>query len=208
MPVSKNKKIGENLPVMECFYSIQGEGLHTGKAAFFIRLAGCNVGCHWCDVKESWDKNKHPEIEIEQLVKDAKQSGAPIVIITGGEPTMYPLQTLTKSLKKEGLAVHLETSGSYKIDGEFDWICLSPKKLKPPLKESLQKADELKVVIYNKDDFKWAHQNATEVKEKCILFLQPEWSKAATAMPWITEYIKNSPSWRVSLQTHKYLSIR
>ncbi len=193
---------------MECFYSIQGEGMHTGKAAYFIRLAGCNVGCHWCDVKESWDKNKHPLVEIEQLVKDAKLSGAPIVIITGGEPTMYPLQKLTKSLKKEGLAVHLETSGSYIIDGEFDWICLSPKKLKPPLKESLQKADELKVVIYNKDDFKWAVQNAAGVTEKCILFLQPEWSKATIAMPWITEHIKHIPKWRISLQTHKYLNIR
>ncbi|HSY75651.1 MAG TPA: 7-carboxy-7-deazaguanine synthase QueE [Bacteroidia bacterium] len=208
MPVSKNKPDRETLPVMECFYSIQGEGMHTGKAAFFIRLAGCDVGCHWCDVKESWDKNKHSEIEIEQLVKEATQSGAPIVIITGGEPTMYSLSTLTQSLKKEGLAVHLETSGAYIIDGEFDWICLSPKKLKPPLKESLQKADELKVVIYNKDDFNWAHQNALDVKEGCILFLQPEWSKASNAMPWITEYIKNTPNWRVSLQTHKYLNIR
>ncbi len=170
MSIAKNKLNGEVLPVMERFYSIQGEGLHTGKAAYFIRLAGCNVGCHWCDVKESWDKNKHPEIAIEQLVKDAKQSGAPIVIITGGEPTMHSLKKLTRLLKNEGLKIHLETSGSYKIDGEFDWICLSPKKLKPPLQESLQKADELKVVIYNKNDFRWAHQNATGVKEECILF--------------------------------------
>jgi len=193
---------------MERFYSIQGEGLHTGKAAFFIRLAGCNVGCHWCDVKEGWDKNIHPEIEIEELVKEAKQSGALIVIITGGEPTMHSLDNLTKGLKKEGLATHLETSGSYPITGVFDWICLSPKKTKPPLKESLQKADELKVVIYNKDDFNWAEKNSTDVKEKCISFLQPEWSKANKVMPWITEYIKNNPTWRVSLQTHKYLNVR
>ena len=182
--------------------------MHTGKAAYFIRLAGCDVGCHWCDVKDSWDKTRHPLQEIEVLVKEAKESGAPIVIITGGEPTMYSLDKITKALKKEKIAVHLETSGAYKIDGEFDWICLSPKKRKPPLMESLKMADELKVVIYNKDDFSWAEKNALGVKEKCKLFLQPEWSKADKVMPWITEYIKNNPGWRVSLQTHKYLNVR
>jgi 7-carboxy-7-deazaguanine synthase len=192
---------------MECFYSLQGEGLHTGKAAYFIRLAGCEVGCHWCDVKDSWDKNTHPLIEINTLVADAKKSGAPIVIITGGEPAMYSLKKLTNGLKQKGLLVHLETSGSYAIDGYFDWICVSPKKRKPPLPESLLLADELKVVIYNKDDFKWATQNALPVKEKCALFLQPEWSKSAIVMPWITEYIKKNPAWRISLQTHKYLKI-
>lgn len=199
---------GDQLPIMEVFYSIQGEGKHTGKAAFFIRLAGCDVGCHWCDVKESWDKEKHPLRDIKELAKEAKQSGAPIVIITGGEPTIYPLNKLTEMLKKEGLLVHLETSGAYSITGEFDWICVSPKKRKAPLPESLQQADELKVVIYNKDDFKWAEQNAHWVEEKCALFLQPEWSKADVVMPRITEYIKNRPQWRVSLQTHKYLNIR
>jgi 7-carboxy-7-deazaguanine synthase len=199
---------GEQLPVMETFYSIQGEGRHTGKAAFFIRLAGCDVGCHWCDVKESWDKEKHPLRDIKELAKEAKASGAPIVIITGGEPTMYPLEKLTERLKEYGLLVHLETSGAYNITGEFDWICVSPKKRKTPLLESLQKADELKVVIYNKDDFKWAEENALSVKEKCVHFLQPEWSKANSVMPWITEYIKNTPHWQVSLQTHKYLNIR
>lgn len=193
---------------MELFYSIQGEGRHTGKAAFFIRLAGCNVGCHWCDVKESWDENKHPLKDIKELVHEAKKSGAPMVIITGGEPTMHSLEKLTKALKKEKLAVHLETSGSYIMDGEYDWICLSPKKRKPPLKESLQAADELKVVIYNKDDFSWAEKNALDVKQKCKLFLQPEWSKTNVVMPWITEYIKQNPEWRVSLQTHKYLNVR
>jgi len=193
---------------MECFYSIQGEGLHTGKAAYFFRLAGCDVGCHWCDVKESWDKDKHKLQSITLLVKDAKKSGAQIVIITGGEPTMYNLNKLTTALKKENLAVHLETSGAYPVTGTFDWICLSPKKNKSPLKESLRLADELKVVIYNKDDFKWAEKNAVGVKEKCALFLQPEWSKSKTVMPWITEHIKDNPSWRVSLQTHKYLNIR
>ncbi|HTB31115.1 MAG TPA: 7-carboxy-7-deazaguanine synthase QueE [Bacteroidia bacterium] len=207
MAASKDKKDGDKLPVMECFYSIQGEGLHTGKAAYFIRLAGCNVGCHWCDVKDSWDKNKHAEIKISQLVKEAKNSGAPIVIITGGEPTMYPLGKLTGALKKEGLLVHLETSGAYHITGYFDWVCLSPKKRMIPLKESLEAADELKVVVYNKDDFKWAETNALTVNNKCKLFLQPEWSKASTVMPLITKYIKDNPAWRVSLQTHKYLNI-
>jgi 7-carboxy-7-deazaguanine synthase len=204
---SKNKISGEKLPVMEFFYSIQGEGLHTGKAAFFIRLAGCDVGCHWCDVKESWDKNSHPLKEIKELVRQAKESGAPMVIITGGEPAMYPLDKLTGELHKEGFAVHLETSGAYPVTGKFDWICVSPKKRKPPLKESLKIADELKVVIYNKDDFNWAEKNALGIKEKCKLFLQPEWSKADTIMPWITEYIKDNPKWRISLQTHKYLNV-
>lgn len=206
--ISKNKTDGESLPVMEYFYSIQGEGRHTGKAAFFIRLGGCDVGCHWCDVKESWDKNKHPIKEVKELVQQAKNSGAPLVIITGGEPAMYPLDKLTKALKKEGLVVHIETSGAYNIDGEFNWICVSPKKKKPPLQKSLQAADELKVVIYNKDDFNWAEKNALGVNEKCKLFLQPEWGKADKVMPWIIEYIKNNPSWAVSLQTHKYLNLR
>lgn len=204
---SENKTGGEALPVMECFYSIQGEGMHTGKAAYFIRLAGCDVGCHWCDVKDSWDKEKHPLKNIQELVRDAKNSGAPIVIITGGEPTMYDLSKITKALKKEKLAVHLETSGAYTIQGHFDWICVSPKKRKHPLKETLKLADELKVVVFNKDDFNWADKNATGVKEKCKLFLQPEWSKAGTVMPWITEHIKKNPAWRISLQTHKYLNI-
>jgi len=205
--IENNITYGEQLPVMELFYSIQGEGKHTGKAAFFIRLAGCDVGCHWCDVKESWNKSKHPLKHIKELVQEVKKSGAPIVIITGGEPTMYPLEKLTQALKKEGLLVHLETSGAYTITGTFDWICVSPKKRKLPLKESLQKADELKVVIYNKDDFNWAENNALDVKENCALFLQPEWSKANSVMHWITGYIKEKPKWVVSLQTHKYLNI-
>lgn len=205
--ITKNIVYGEQLPVMEVFYSIQGEGKHTGKAAFFIRLAGCDVGCHWCDVKESWDANKHSLQDIKELVKQAKESGAPIVIITGGEPAMYPLDKLTQLLGSEGLLVHLETSGAYNISGTFDWICVSPKKRKPPLEESLQKADELKVVIYNKDDFSWAEKNAQSSGEKCNLFVQPEWGKASTVMPWITKYIKDNPKWRISLQTHKYLNI-
>lgn len=205
--ISTNKINGEQLPVMEAFYTLQGEGMHTGKAAFFIRLGGCDVGCHWCDVKESWDEKKHALNDVKELVKQAKESGAPIVVITGGEPAMYPLQALTEALKKEGFLVHLETSGAYSIRGTFDWICVSPKKRKAPLKESLQKADELKVVVYNKDDFNWAETNAAGIKEKCALFLQPEWSKADTVTTWITEYVKNNPRWRISLQTHKFLNI-
>jgi organic radical activating enzyme len=204
---TKNKVYGEQLPVMELFYSIQGEGRHSGKAAFFIRLAGCDVGCHWCDVKESWDKDKHTLKEVKELVQQAKESGASIVIITGGEPAMYPLDKLTQALKKEGLLVHLETSGAYSISGTFDWICVSPKKRKPPLEESLQKADELKVVIYNKDDFNWAEKTGLGVKEGCALFLQPEWSKANSITPPIIEYVKHNPRWEISLQIHKYLNI-
>ncbi len=159
---SKNKNTGEILPVMECFYSIQGEGMHTGKAAYFIRLGGCDVGCHWCDVKDSWDESKHPKKEISELVEGAKNSGAPVIIVTGGEPAMHNLDKLTRALKKEKMAVHIETSGAYNISGNFDWICVSPKKRKLPLKESLQLANELKVVIYNKDDFAWAEKNALE----------------------------------------------
>ena len=199
---------GTMLPLMEEFYTIQGEGYHTGKAAYFIRLGGCDVGCHWCDVKESWDKDKHSLKKTEELVEEAKKSGTSIVVITGGEPAMYPLDKLTRLLKEEGLHVHLETSGAYMITGTFDWICLSPKKTKPPLGESLKKANELKVVIYNKNDFNWAEKNASGVTEDCRLFLQPEWSKANSISSHIIEHIKQNPRWELSLQIHKYLNIR
>ncbi len=192
---------------MEHFYTIQGEGIHSGSAAYFIRLAGCDVGCHWCDVKESWEINGHPIIEIETLVTQAKKSKAPIAVITGGEPAMHNLDAITKAIKKTGLATHIETSGAYPIIGKFDWICVSPKKRKPPLKESLAKADELKVVIYNKDDFSWAEKNAAMVSKKCKLLLQPEWSKADKIMPLIVNYVKAHPKWQVSLQSHKYMQI-
>lgn len=192
---------------MERFYTIQGEGLHSGKAAYFIRLAGCDVGCHWCDVKDSWELNGYPVLEVELLAKEAKKSGAPISVITGGEPAMHELSVITKAIKKEGLFVHLETSGAYPITGKFDWICVSPKKRKPPLEENLAKADELKVVIYNKDDLNWAEKNAAQVSKKCKLFLQPEWSKADKIMPLIVDYVKKHPRWQVSLQSHKYMNI-
>jgi organic radical activating enzyme len=204
MPKSTNSN---SLPVMEHFYTIQGEGIHSGSAAYFIRLAGCDVGCHWCDVKESWEINGHPIIEIETLVTQAKKSKAPIAVITGGEPAMHNLDAITKAIKKTGLATHIETSGAYPIIGKFDWICVSPKKRKPPLKESLAKADELKVVIYNKDDFSWAEKNAAMVSKKCKLLLQPEWSKADKIMPLIVNYVKAHPKWQVSLQSHKYMQI-
>jgi len=208
LTVSNPKAIKSNsLPVMEHFYTIQGEGMHSGSAAYFIRLGGCDVGCHWCDVKESWYVNAHPHIELDKLVAEVKKTGATIAVITGGEPAMHNLNGLTSILKENSISVHIETSGSSVITGEFDWICLSPKKLKAPLKESLKLADELKVVIYNNDDFKWAEQNAKEVSPKCKLLLQPEWSRADKVTPLIVEYVKKNPQWQVSLQTHKYMNI-
>jgi len=192
---------------MEHFYTIQGEGMHSGSAAYFIRLGGCDVGCHWCDVKESWDINAHPHIDLDKLVAEVKKAGATIAVITGGEPAMHNLTGLTSLLRENSISVHIETSGSSVITGKFDWVCLSPKKLKAPLKESLKLADELKVVIYNKDDFKWAEQNAKEVSPKCKLLLQPEWSRADKVTPLIVEYVKKNPQWQVSLQTHKYMNI-
>lgn len=208
LTVSKSKAIKSNsLPVMEHFYTIQGEGMHSGSAAYFIRLGGCDVGCHWCDVKESWDINAHPHIDLDKLVAEVKKAGATIAVITGGEPAMHNLTGLTSLLRENSISVHIETSGSSVITGKFDWVCLSPKKLKVPLKESLKLADELKVVIYNKDDFKWAEQNAKEVSPKCKLLLQPEWSRADKVTPLIVEYVKKNPQWQVSLQTHKYMNI-
>jgi organic radical activating enzyme len=198
---------GKALPVMEHFYTIQGEGMHSGTAAYFIRLAGCDVGCHWCDVKESWDANMHSEMKVELIVKNTKQSKAPIAVITGGEPAMYDLTELTKALKKAGRKVHMETSGAYPIKGTFDWICVSPKKRKPPVKQAIAKANELKVVIYNKDDISWAEKNAALVSKKCKLLLQPEWSKADKVMPMVVEYVKAHPKWQISLQSHKYMQI-
>jgi 7-carboxy-7-deazaguanine synthase len=192
---------------MEHFYTIQGEGMHSGSAAYFIRLGGCDVGCHWCDVKESWDINAHPLVEVSELVKEVKKSGAGIAVITGGEPAMHNLKEITAQLKKQKIGVHIETSGSSVITGDFDWVCLSPKKRKEPLKSALKLADELKVIIYNKDDFAWAEKNAALVSKKCRLLLQPEWSKAEKMTPLIVEYVKKHPRWHVSLQTHKYMNI-
>ncbi|HWY97534.1 MAG TPA: 7-carboxy-7-deazaguanine synthase QueE [Bacteroidia bacterium] len=207
MTKSKSIKQSNVLPVMEHFYTIQGEGMHSGSAAYFIRLGGCDVGCHWCDVKESWDVNAHPLIDIDKLIEEVKKAGASIVVITGGEPAMHNLKQITAQLKRQGIAVHIETSGSSAITGKFDWVCLSPKKLKTPLKESFKLANELKIIIYNKDDFDWAEKNAALVSKKCQLLLQPEWSRAEKVTPLIVEYVKKHPRWQVSLQTHKYMNV-
>lgn len=194
-------------PVMEHFYTIQGEGFHQGKAAYFIRLGGCDVGCVWCDVKESWAASGHPIMTVTDILKNIEQSPANLVVITGGEPLMHDLSTLTNALHGHGLRVNIETSGSHPLSGSYDWICLSPKKFKAPLQEVIPMADELKVVVFNKSDFQWAEQFAKQVKPECKLYLQPEWSKAEEMLPFIIEYVKTNPKWEISLQIHKYLHI-
>jgi 7-carboxy-7-deazaguanine synthase len=195
------------LPVMEHFYTLQGEGYHQGKAAYFIRLGGCDVGCVWCDVKESWDASKHPMHDIKILVETVKKTPAEIVVITGGEPLMHNLDSLTKELQTAGLQTNIETSGAHPLSGYWNWICLSPKKFKAPLPEILPKANELKIVIFNTSDFKWAEKYAAEVSAACKLYLQPEWDKAAEVTPLIIEYIKSNPKWELSLQLHKFLNL-
>ncbi len=199
--------VATTLPVMEEFYTIQGEGFNTGKAAYFIRLGGCDVGCHWCDVKESWDASVHPQIEIDALVERAKSFPARMVVVTGGEPLMHNLDRLTERLQLEGFQTLIETSASHPLTGQWDWICVSPKKFKAPEPAVLRHADELKIIVFNKSDFAWAEEYAEKVDEHCRLFLQPEWSKAEEIMPLIVAYVKENPRWRISLQTHKYLNI-
>jgi 7-carboxy-7-deazaguanine synthase len=196
-----------SLPVMEDFYTLQGEGFHQGKAAYFIRLAGCDVGCVWCDVKDSWDVSKHPKKSISHLVEKVNKTPAAIVVITGGEPLMHDLTNLTAALQNAGFKTHIETSGAYPLSGSWDWICLSPKKFKAPLPEMITKADELKVVIYHRSDFEWAEKFAAQVNEACKLYLQPEWDKSAEVTPLIIDYIKAHPQWQLSLQVHKYINV-
>jgi organic radical activating enzyme len=196
-----------HLPVMEHFYTLQGEGYHQGKAAYFIRLGGCDVGCVWCDVKESWEAAKHPLFNIETLITGVKKTAAGIVVITGGEPLMHNLDELTAALKAAGLQTHIETSGAHPLSGYWDWICLSPKKFKAPLPGILSKASELKVVIFNRSDFDWAEKYAALVSPSCKLYLQPEWDKAAGVTPMIIDYIKANPTWELSLQLHKYIHV-
>lgn len=196
-----------SLPVMEQFLTLQGEGRYTGHAAYFIRLGGCDVGCVWCDVKESWDMEKHPRIEINQLVENVLASNATIAVITGGEPLMHSLDVLTSELQSKGIRTHIETSGAHPVSGKWNWITLSPKKFKAALPDAIQLADELKVVVYNRSDFDWANQYAGMVKNECLLYLQPEWSKSSELNPLIVEYIKQHPQWLLSLQTHKFLDI-
>ncbi len=197
---------GEMLPLMEEFYTIQGEGFHTGKAAYFIRIGGCDVGCHWCDVKESWNADLHPPTYTDSIVDNVIKN-AQTVVVTGGEPTMWNLEYITNSLKKSKIKTHIETSGAYKLTGKWDWVCLSPKKTKLPLKEIYPKAHELKVIISTMNDFKFAEEQAAKVTEKCELFLQPEWSKREKMTPSIVDYVMENPQWKISLQTHKYLNI-
>jgi organic radical activating enzyme len=202
------KKISAfDLPLMEDFYTIQGEGAFQGTAAYFIRLAGCEVGCVWCDVKESWDATQHPVVDVKDIVARAKSSNCNLAVVTGGEPAHYDLTELTHQLHSAGLRTHIETSGAYEITGKWDWVCLSPKKFKPPVNSSFALADELKIVIYNKSDFDWAEQHATHVNADCKLYLQPEWSKEKEMLPGIIDYIKANPRWKISLQVHKYMNI-
>ncbi len=195
------------LPVMESFYTIQGEGLHQGKAAYFIRLGGCDVGCVWCDVKESWEADKHPQRAIADIVQEAAAHPGRIAVITGGEPLMHNLDGLTKALHKAGFRTHIETSGSSPLSGSWDWITLSPKKFKAPLPEICAQAHELKVVVYNKSDFAWAEKYAALAGKHCKLYLQPEWSRAAEMTPYIIDYVKDNPQWQISLQIHKYINV-
>lgn len=207
MELAKTNVRIDTLPVMEHFYTIQGEGVHQGKAAYFIRLGGCDVGCVWCDVKDSWDATKHPQIEIKDLLQEVKQTPTEIVVITGGEPLLHNLTSLTQQLKAVGLRTHIETSGSSPLSGQWDWITLSPKKFKAPLLENLQYANELKVVVFNQSDFNWAEKYAALVAPNCKLYLQPEWDKAAAMTPLIIDYIKAHPQWQLSLQIHKYINV-
>lgn len=192
---------------MESFYTIQGEGYYSGTPAYFIRLGGCDVGCHWCDVKESWDSEKHPQVSTDDLVSEVKNSGAKICVITGGEPLMYDLSHLTQSLQEIDVKTNIETSGAYPLSGVWDWICLSPKKFKKPVDSILSQVNELKVVVYNKSDLAWAEEYAEKINESAFRFLQPEWSKEKEMIPLIVEYIKKDPRWKISLQTHKYMAI-
>ena len=198
---------GEILPLMEAFYSLQGEGFYKGTAAYFIRLGGCDVGCHWCDVKESWAAEAHPLVPVDTIVTDAL-AHSKTMIITGGEPLMWNLDLLTERLRAAGARTHIETSGAHPLSGTFDWICLSPKKIKRPVGDVLQKANELKMVIYNNNDFLFAEEMAAQVSSDCLLYLQPEWSKRNKVIPKIVDYVMAHPQWKASLQMHKYLDIR
>jgi len=194
------------LPLMEEFYTIQGEGYHKGTASYFIRIGGCDVGCHWCDVKESWLAELHPPTPVEQIVNNAV-TYSDTIIVTGGEPLMWNMNPLTEALKAKNVKTHIETSGAYQLSGVWDWICLSPKKNKLPLKDAYENVHELKCIIHNKDDFKFAEAQAGQVNNDCILYLQPEWSKREKMMPQIVDFVMANPKWKVSLQTHKYLNI-
>jgi 7-carboxy-7-deazaguanine synthase len=198
---------GKMLPVMEEFYTLQGEGFHTGQAAYFVRIGGCDVGCHWCDVKESWDASKYPPADVDQIIEHAASFPAKAIVVTGGEPLLYNLDYFCNGLKSRGIRTFLETSGSVPLTGTWDWICLSPKKDVPPLTGIFARADELKMIIENPDDFMWAEENALKVRKDCMTYLQPEWSMSEKITPVIVRYIMDHPRWKISLQSHKYMHI-
>jgi 7-carboxy-7-deazaguanine synthase len=199
--------MNREIPLMEAFHTIQGEGFHQGKAAFFIRLAGCDVGCHWCDVKESWDTGKYPKVAICDILRKGLEQSTRIAVVTGGEPLMHDLTDLTRTLKDHGFKAHLETSGVYPMSGEWDWICFSPKKFKSPQPVIFGAAHELKIIIYNQSDFDWAQEFRSKVSPACKLYLQPEWSRKEQMIPLITEFVMKHPEWEISLQIHKYMNI-
>ena len=205
--INKDLLNGSSLPLMESFYTIQGEGYHKGSAAYFIRIGGCDIGCHWCDIKESWDVEKFPLVNVKSIVDKVKKNSNKVVI-TGGEPLIYNMNPLTKKLKQLNISTHLETSGAYELTGDWDWICLSPKKNKLPLNNIYSIANELKIIIYNKNDFLFAENLAKNTNPDCKLYLQPEWSKREKVMPLIVNYVLKNSHWKVSLQTHKYLNIQ
>lgn len=206
--IQQDKMLAEGtlIPLMEAFYTIQGEGYHKGSAAYFIRVGGCDVGCHWCDVKESWNPNLHPPTSVEGIITEAKKYSDTIVV-TGGEPLMWNMDHLTKGLKSLSMNTHIETSGAYPLSGHWDWFCLSPKKNKLPIDKAYDRADELKMIIHNVDDFRFAEEQSQKVGLNCKLYLQPEWSKREKMMPLIVDYVMKHTRWKVSLQTHKYLNI-
>ena len=197
----------EKYPIMEHFFTIQGEGTYSGRAAYFIRIAGCDVGCVWCDVKESWDKDQHTTMTIKEIIEKVTESKTDFVVITGGEPAMYNLNPLVEPLKKMGITIAIETSGCYPLQGDVDWYCFSPKKFKAPCDEAYVRADELKVIISHPSDLEWANKHAEKVLDSCHLFLQPEWSKTEKLLPLIISYVKGNLKWKISLQTHKYMNI-
>lgn len=203
----ENDSRGDKLPLVEEFYSIQGEGFNTGKAAYFIRLGGCDIGCSWCDSRFAWDPGLHPLVDTEILVKNVVESGADSVVVTGGEPLMWNLDPLCRDLRKKNIRTFIETSGAYPLSGKWDWICLSPKMNMPPEESICRLADELKVIIEEKNDLEWAEKYRRLVGEKCHLYLQPEWSRFETVIPEIVSYVRRNPWWRISLQVHKYMHI-
>lgn len=207
LEINKESKQAVSYPVMEHFYTLQGEGMYSGQAAYFIRLGGCDVGCVWCDVKDSWDANKHPLMTVADIVAAAAAHPGRLAVITGGEPAMHDLLPLTEALHGAGFSTHIETSGSHLLTGALDWVTLSPKKFKEPLAACVEQADELKVVVYHKSDFEWAERYAAQVSPDCKLYLQPEWSKREQINPLIINYIQENPKWQLSLQTHKYINI-